>query len=239
MRQRRGNREYYDEFAAGYEAQRHHGYHALIDRLELDAVRPYALGQRVLECGCGTGMILKELRAMARLAVGIDISPGMLAQARARGLHVVHGSITDLPFGAAEFDLACSFKVLAHVEQIERALTEMARVVRPGGHVAAEFYNPYSLRGLIKRWKRPTRISHATTDDAVYTRYDSLRAVRKLLPPSLELMDVRGVRVLTPFSAMHNLPLMGSLLAMAESRAASAPLFKNLGGFMVVIAKKR
>ena len=55
--QRRANRDYYDEFAAGYENERHHGYHALIDRLELAAVRPYALQKRVLEAGCGTGMI--------------------------------------------------------------------------------------------------------------------------------------------------------------------------------------
>jgi ubiquinone/menaquinone biosynthesis C-methylase UbiE len=239
VQQRRGNREYYDEFAAGYEDERHHGYHALIDRLELDCVRPYVLDKRVLEAGCGTGMILKELNTMAALAVGLDLSTGMLHKARARGLNVVHGTVTDLPFGDGEFDLACSFKVLAHVEHIERALSEMARVVRPGGHVVAEFYNPYSLRGLIKRLKRPTSISAATTDDAVFTRYDSLADVKKILPASLQLVDVRGVRVLTPFSSVHDIPLLRDLLAAAETRAATAPLLKHLGGFMVVITAKR
>lgn len=239
MQQRRGNREYYDEFAAGYEAERHHGYHALIDELEIAAVRPYAEGRRVLEAGCGTGLILQRLASVADRAVGIDLSTGMLAKARARGLHVVHGSVTDLPFGDGEFDLACSFKVLAHVEKIERAMAELARVVRPGGVVAAEFYNPYSLRGLIKRLKRPTKISHATTDEAVFTRYDTLADVERILPPSLALRDVRGVRVLTPFSRVHDLPLVGSLLGRAESFAASAPLLKHLGGFMIVIADKR
>jgi ubiquinone/menaquinone biosynthesis C-methylase UbiE len=239
VQQRRGNREYYDEFAAGYESERHHGYHALIDRLEIACVRPYALGKRVLEAGCGTGMILKELHGMARFAVGLDLSTGMLQKARARGLNVVHGSVTDLPFVDDEFDLACSFKVLAHVEQIERALGEMARVVRPGGIVAAEFYNPWSLRGLIKRWKPPTKISTATTDEAVYTRYDSLPAVRKHLPRELHVIDVRGVRVFTPFSAVHDVPLIGHAFAAAETRAASAPLLRHLGGFMVVTAEKR
>ena len=37
MQERRPNRDYYDEFAAGYEARRHHGYHAMIDRLEIAA----------------------------------------------------------------------------------------------------------------------------------------------------------------------------------------------------------
>jgi hypothetical protein len=73
----------------------------------------------------------------------------------------------------------------------------------------------------------------------VYTRYDSLAAIRRMLPPSLSLVDVRGVRVLTPFSSAHDLPLVGSVLAAAESRAASAPLLKHLGGFLVVIAQRR
>jgi ubiquinone/menaquinone biosynthesis C-methylase UbiE len=239
VQQRRHNRDYYDEFAAGYEKHRHRGYHALIDRLEITAALPYARGARVLEAGCGTGMILKELAPVATRAVGLDVSPGMLAQARARGLAVVHGSVTDLPFADGEFDLAYSFKVLAHVERIERALAEMARVVRPGGHVIAEFYNPWSLRGLIKRLKRPTKISSNTTDDAVYTRYDSLPAIRRLLPTGLRVIDVRGVRVFTPFSGVHDVPLVGHAFAVAETRAASAPLLRHLGGFMVVTAEKR
>ena len=239
MRERRDNQAYYDEFAAGYEKRRHHGYHALIDRLEIAATLPFASGASVLEAGCGTGLILKEVAPLARRAVGLDLSPGMLRKAHARGLDVVHGSVTDLPFGDGEFDLAYSFKVLAHVERIERAMGELARVVRPGGHVIAEFYNPWSLRGLIKRYKPATKISHATTDEAVYTRYDSLSAVRRHLPPSLHIVDVRGVRVFTPFSGVHDLPIVGPAFAAAETRAASAPLLRHLGGFMVVTAEKR
>ena len=239
MQQRRPNKDYYDEFAAGYEKRRHHGYHALIDRLEIAAALPYASGAHVLEAGCGTGLILKEIAPLAKTAVGLDLSPGMLQKAHARGLRVVHGSVTDLPFDDASFDLAYSFKVLAHVERIERAMAELARVVKPGGHVIAEFYNPWSLRGLIKRWKPPTRISTATTDDAVYTRYDSLPAVRKLLPAALHIIDVRGVRVFTPFSAVHDVPLVGHAFAAAETHAATAPLLRHLGGFMVVTAEKR
>jgi ubiquinone/menaquinone biosynthesis C-methylase UbiE len=239
VQQRRHNRDYYDEFAAGYEKHRHRGYHAMIDRLEIAAIQPYVSGGRVLEAGCGTGLILKEVAPHAQMAVGVDLSQGMLAKARARGLNVVHGSVTDLPFGPGEFDLAYSFKVLAHVERIERALGELSRVVRPRGHVVAEFYNPWSLRGLIKRLKPPTKISTQTTDEAVYTRYDSLPAVRKLMPKELRVVDVRGVRVFTPFSAVHDVPLVGHAFAVAESRAASAPLLRHLGGFMVVIAEKR
>jgi ubiquinone/menaquinone biosynthesis C-methylase UbiE len=233
------NQHYYDSFAPHYEKERHHGYHALIDRLEARIAVEYAQGKRVLEAGCGTGMILKEVAPVARAAVGIDISPGMLAQARARGLDVVHGSVTHLPFSDGEFDLAYSFKVLAHVERIEAAMSELGRVVRSGGHVIAEFYNPWSLRYLVKRLKPPTRIADGTHDEHVFTRYDSLATVRSYLPPSLEVVGVRGVRVVTPVSHVHKLPLLRDAFAFLEERASAAPLLRRLGGFMVVVAKKR
>jgi ubiquinone/menaquinone biosynthesis C-methylase UbiE len=239
MNARKPNQEYYDEFAAGYERERHHGYHALIDRLETDLTLRYAAGARVLEAGCGTGMILKEVAPHAREAVGLDLSPGMLSLARARGLNVVHASVTEIPFPDEYFDLVYSFKVLAHVEHIGAALSEMARVVRPGGHVIAEFYNPWSLRYLVKRLKRPTAISHNTHDEAVYTRYDTLDDVKAFLPPSLEVVDLRGVRVVTPFSQLIKVPLVGRAFEYMEWKAADAPILRRLGGFMVVVTQKK
>jgi ubiquinone/menaquinone biosynthesis C-methylase UbiE len=233
------NRAYYDQFAHSYERERHHGYHALIDRLETSLVLPFVEGARVLEAGCGTGMILKEVAPRARHAVGLDLSPGMLQVARKRGLDVVNASVTDIPFPDGHFDLAYSFKVLAHVERIAAAMAELARVVRPGGHVIAEFYNPWSLRYLVKRLKRPTQIAGATTDESVYTRYDSLSAVRGYLPPSLRIVDVHGVRVVTPFSQVHRVPLLAELIAKMEWTARSAPVTRHLGGFLVVVARKR
>ena len=233
------NRAYYDQFAPSYENERHHGYHALIDQLEMSIVLPYVEGARVLEAGCGTGMILKEVAPRTRQAVGIDISPGMLATARGRGLDVVNASVTHIPFPDGHFDLAYSFKVLAHVERIGTAMAELTRVVRPGGHVIAEFYNPWSLRYLVKRLKRPTRISGGTTDESVFTRYDSLSTVRRYLPPPLEVIDLHGVRVVTPFSQVHNLPYLGRAVAALEWQARSAPLLRRLGGFLVVVARKR
>ena len=148
-------RAYYDEFAAAYEARRPpndpHGYHALVDDLEVELVEKYGRSKDVLECGCGTGLLLERFAGFAKRAVGIDLSPRMLDQARARGLDVREGSVVELPFKDDEFDVTCSFKVLAHVPDIGRALAEMVRVTKPGGHVLAEFYNPLSFRALAKR----------------------------------------------------------------------------------------
>ncbi len=123
------------------------GYHALIDDLEVDLRSALRARGDVLECGAGTGLLLERIAGFARSARGIDMSPRMLERARARDLDVTEASVTEIPFADASFDVTCSFKVLAHVPEIGRALAEMARVTRPGGAVIAEFYNPMSPAG--------------------------------------------------------------------------------------------
>jgi ubiquinone/menaquinone biosynthesis C-methylase UbiE len=232
------NRTYYDDFADWYERERHHGYHALLDSLQVGVARPLSHGRDVLEIGCGTGMILKEIAPVARSAVGIDISRGMLEKAAARGLDVCEGSGTALPFADESFDFIYSFKVLAHIEDITTAMHEVGRVLRPGGQAALEFYNRRSLRYLIKRLKKPHAISETTNDTEVYTRYDSIDDVRSYLPSSLSVTETRGVRVFTPFAQVHLVPGLRTAFGWAEKVARDQPLTAQFGGFLVAIVTK-
>jgi ubiquinone/menaquinone biosynthesis C-methylase UbiE len=234
-------RAYYDEFAHRYEAHRRpnrpDGYHALIDDLEVDLVERYGAGGDVLECGVGTGLLLERIAAFARTAKGIDLSPRMLDRARARGLHVSEASVTHIPFGDDSFDVTCSFKVLAHVPEIGRALAEMARVTRPGGVVIAEFYNPLSLRGLVKRWGPAGAISQKTRESAVYTRFDAPWVVPRLLPPSLRLVAARGVRIVTPAASVMRVPVVRDVIRRIERRLADTRA-AYFGGFYVAVLRK-
>jgi ubiquinone/menaquinone biosynthesis C-methylase UbiE len=229
------NKSYYDEFSGWYDRGRDQGYHALLDVLELGIAGPYVAGKRVLEAGCGTGLILQELARHASQAIGADLSAGMVAKARERDLTVVQASVTDLPFPDNSFDVVCSFKVLAHVEAIREALTELARVTRPGGAMVLEFYNPRSLRYLVKRL-RPGNISAETTEDAVFTRWDTPTTLRGHLPEGVTLEGLRGVRVFTPFAAAHKVPVLRSVLGAMERWAVDSPL-RGFGGFMVAILR--
>src|SRR5580693_491427 len=100
-------RAYYDEFSYAYEVERRPnrpgGYHALVDDLEVGLVERYGAGGDVLECGVGTGLLLERIARFARSAKGIDLSPGMLERAKARGLDVREASVTSIPFGDAVF----------------------------------------------------------------------------------------------------------------------------------------
>lgn len=237
----RANREYYDAFSARYEVHRGErdpgGYHALLDELEADFVKRYGAGRDVLEVGCGTGLVLERIRAFAAHARGVDLSPGMLEKARARGLDVSEASATALPFPDATFDVACSFKVLAHVPEVEVALAEMARVVRPGGHVIAELYNPYSLRGLVKRFGPAGRVAVSARESDVFTRFDSPARARGLTPPGCHFVAARGIRIVTPTALALRVPALGSLLRAAERALCDTPL-GALGGFYAVAFEK-
>lgn len=231
-------RSYYDEFSHWYERDRGRGYHQMIDDLELRLAMPRAERRRVLEVGCGTGLILEHVAKVATVARGIDLSPGMLEKAREKGLDVREASATELPFEDASFDLCYSFKVLAHVPDIAKALDEMARVTAPGGTILAEFYNPWSLRYLAKRLGPAGRISEQTTEAAVYTRYDSPEAVRALVPRGCELVGFHGVRTLTPTAAVFKVPAVGALFRKAEFVVQSTPLAR-LAGFLVAEIRRR
>jgi ubiquinone/menaquinone biosynthesis C-methylase UbiE len=231
--------QYYDRFATTYERERHRGYHRLIDDLELDLVRRYGTGLDVLEAGCGTGLLLTETARVARSAIGLDLSRSMLGLAQHRDLPVVQGSLTALPLPDRSVDLVYSMKVLAHVPPIREALAELARVVRPGGHLLLEFYNPRSLRYLAKLLGGAAPIAPGTTDRDVYTRYDTLKTARSYLPDNVEFLGVRGVRVVTPASQVFRIPLLAALFERTERAVCDWPGLRGLGGFLILIARKK
>jgi ubiquinone/menaquinone biosynthesis C-methylase UbiE len=236
------NRAYYDAFSESYETHRGDndpgGYHDLLDELEASFVERFGRDRDVLEVGCGTGLVLSRIRRFAKSARGVDLSPGMLELARQRGLDVVEGSATELPFDSASFDVTCSFKVLAHVREIDVALREMARVTRPGGTILAEFYNPLSLRGLAKRISRPGRIADDAHEGHVFTRFDTPRDVRRLVPTDCELVGSRGVRIAIPTAKVMKHPVARQVFRMTEHALCDSPL-RYFGGFFIAAMHKR
>lgn len=230
-------RAYYDDFSQHYDHGRDRGYHAMVDDIEASAVLDLARGRDVLEVGCGTGLVLERVARLSGRAVGVDLSPGMLAHARARGLEVVEGSATALPFPDASFDVVYAFKVLAHVPDIEVALREMARVTRPGGHVLVEIYNRRSLR-FVSRWLGGARrIGEAHRENDVPTRWESMDQAVRRLPSMLRVESIVGARIVTPFAQVHRLPGIGAVLGGVERRLARGPLAR-FGGFLVLVTRR-
>ncbi len=100
---------------------------------------------KVLDVGCGTGRFLSSMPSAGYELKGIDISAGMLEEARERGLDVVEGSSGDMPFDDDSFDLVVTFAVLHHLidpELVRATLREIVRVTRPGGTSVVWDHNP-------------------------------------------------------------------------------------------------
>lgn len=96
----------------------------------------------VADLGTGTGHLLPALARAFRRVIAVDHSESMLSQARQRisslGLGNVDlrpGELEELPIESGQIDLAIAMLVLHHVGQPPRALAEVARVLRPGGHL--------------------------------------------------------------------------------------------------------
>jgi len=110
-------------------------------------VRP---GDTVLDAACGTGdLAIADKKAGAAKVTGLDFSEQMLARARRKApLEWVQGDLLALPFADDSYDAATVGFGVRNVEDLERALSELHRVLRPGGRLAIlEITTP---RGVAK-----------------------------------------------------------------------------------------
>jgi ubiquinone/menaquinone biosynthesis C-methylase UbiE len=97
-----------------------------------------------LDVACGTGRHARFLGARGHRVVGVDASPEMLREARAKtsGVGVVTASLLELPLLPAAFDAAVCALALTHVDDLPQAVSELARVVRPGGRIVISDLHP-------------------------------------------------------------------------------------------------
>lgn len=111
-------------------------------RASFDALDPRA-GDRVLDLGCGNGLLTLDLARRVGdggHVFGIDPSPDMLAVARSRcgarsNVTLIEGRADRLPLDAAGIDRAVSLQVFEYFDDMAPALTELRRVLRPGGRL--------------------------------------------------------------------------------------------------------
>jgi len=90
----------------------------------------------VLDVGCGTGDLARSLRQRGAKAIGVDLSFGMLAAARAGGAPLVQADAVALPFRSMAADGVVSGFAVRNFADLSGVLRELGRVLRPGGRLA-------------------------------------------------------------------------------------------------------
>lgn len=113
---------------------------------------------RVADVGTGTGVLALELASLGLDVVGVDRSSGMLNAARAKAgsagetlagaLEFKEGDAYALPLEDGSFDAAFAHMVLHSLESPERAIEEMARILRPGGQIVLVDFLPHQHRWM-------------------------------------------------------------------------------------------
>lgn len=142
--------EAYALWAKTYPPTAHNALMALEQRTVLSLL-PNLVGRTVIDAGCGSGRYLRELRHLGARPIGVDLSGPMLAQARPITSHLVRGNLCALPIDSTSVDVIVCGLALGDVPNLELALGEMARVLRPGGCVVYSVVHPV---GASAGWSR-------------------------------------------------------------------------------------
>jgi malonyl-CoA O-methyltransferase len=141
----------YALWAAHYPPHSHNPFMLAEERAMLALMPPVLIGARVLDVGCGSGRYLLHARRRGAAPIGVDRSPEMLALARAEGLEVMQGSVTEVPVIDGWADVLVCALTLGHIEDLRSGLRELARVLGPGGSLLCSDFHP---GGAALGWKR-------------------------------------------------------------------------------------
>jgi SAM-dependent methyltransferase len=216
-------------------------------------VRP---GDRVLDAGCGPGRFTLELLRLGAHVTALDISPGQLELLRARvpDVEAMVGDITDLSrFADEAFDVTVCFggPLSYVVDRAEQAVTELARVTRPGGHLLVSVMGlagavihyaaviadlvrndgPEKSREIARTGVLPEAEGYGHLTMQMYL-WDELEA---LLAPHGEVVDGAAAGVLPHVAAEE--PEVREILHEFEERLAYDPGLRSCGEHLIGVLR--
>jgi SAM-dependent methyltransferase len=174
---------------------------------------------RVLDVGCGPGDLterfVKEVGADVK---AIDVSPRMVELSRARGIDAQVADVEQLPFADGEFDCVFAGWVLYHVPNLDQAIAECARVLRPGGRLVASSYFEDNMSEL---WELIEGV--APRDPLSFNHANGAELLRRHFP-KVEQRDISATLT------FPNAEVMRTFVAATIDRAHLAPQVPEIAG---------
>jgi ubiquinone/menaquinone biosynthesis C-methylase UbiE len=213
-------------------------------RLMLERIA-LAPGEAVLDVGCGPGTdlfgMVDLVGATGRL-VGLDASAVMIAEARrrARDLQVPVsfevGNVHELPFPDGMFDVCRAARVLEHLPNAERALTEMVRVTRLGGRILV-FDIDWDTLIIDHPDKETTRTFILSHSDSIRNGWIGRQLPRLFQEQHLEVRSLDAVQVFINY-ALAELAFGGHLANLQKNGTLSAGRAHQWWGYLQQAAEQ-
>jgi SAM-dependent methyltransferase len=223
-----------------------------IGRLQREAVWRHCsdlfpAGSQVLDLGCGPGDDACFLATRGVRVKGIDASPEMIRIARSRGVDALLCPIENLASLHGCYEGAISdFGAINCVERLDDLCAPLARLIRPGGHLAFCVMNRvclwetvwFSLQGrfrsALRRWS-----GEAASSLAPRVFYPTLMAICRAFAPAFTLLESHGIGVAVPPSCVTGVSGdMLNRLGILDEHIASWPVFRALGDHRLLILQR-
>jgi len=135
-----------------------------------------SLRGKILDNGCGTGILFQTLPESRFDIIGLDISAGMLRHAQKRARRLVLGDSRNLPFPDGGFDLVIARSLLHHLPDPQGGIHEMARILKTGGEIVVADTNSSLLSALPRLLAKKTR--HFSDDHKNFTAARVVEMIR-------------------------------------------------------------
>ena len=194
-----------------------------------------APGVRALELGCGTGVFLEKVAVHGAQITGIDLSADLLARCATRmsgvaGITLVRGNAQRMPFPDGAFDAVYGSSILHHLD-LDAALAEVARVLRPGGRMA--FAEPNLLNPqVVVMFKLGLTKAYfgVSPDEMAFTRFHAARSARRAGLASVTVRPFDFLHPATPAGALGAVSRLGRWLERV-------PAVREIAGSMLVTGR--
>lgn len=198
---------------------------------------------RLLDVGCATGFFLDEARKRGWQVEGLDVSSFGVEYAQSNfGLTARHGTLTELSFEAAAYDLVTMWDVIEHVPDPTAYVRRAAELLRPGGVITLATPDVDSLPARLagRRW-----VGYKLSEEHIY--YFSVQTLSKLLADAgFEVVNVRHIGKYVPLSLFRDrlgmyFPWLAKALQVGEKALGLSEwaLYINPFDIMQVTAKKQ
>ena len=165
---------------------------------------PHVDGKAVLDIACGTGYGIGLMRSTARFAIGVDVDPEAVREAKKEShgsAAVLLGNGIGLPFDDETFDVITSFETLEHLHERREFLAELQRVLRVGGKLILSTPNADYTQPVNGKPSNPFHI-HEYLPDELRSELSSYFTVEKFVGQRLD----GGIRISPFWDAQRRLP---------------------------------